>query len=156
MPDKDHRSAPNDMLMQRRRAFCEICGKETEHRRTYRAALWSCEFADQHPASLQQKYEGTIEELRTRLKDADTYLDERLNEAAKLRGEVARIEAMLPGPEHLCTGGWVNIQHPMKPPGVTISTAPCPICNEAGDRVPYDPQKLFIPFATAPAGDPQP
>ena len=33
---------------------------------------------------------------------------------------------------HACDHGWVHHQHPMKPPGVIMSSTPCPICNPQG------------------------
>jgi hypothetical protein len=137
--------------------FCEICSKQTKHQRVYRAALWSCEFADTHPANLHQKYAGTVEELKQRLADADTYLDERLTEVTRLRDEVQRLTAMLPGPEHTCTGGWRFIQHPAKPAGVMAGVVPCPICNQEGQRIPNDPfSPTSITLTVTEPGDPTP
>lgn len=28
-----------------------------------------------------------------------------------------------------CDNGWVHHQHPMKPPGVIMSSTPCPLCQ---------------------------
>lgn len=35
-----------------------------------------------------------------------------------------------------CDEGWVHFQHPLKPPGVSMSASPCPKCNADGKK-PY-------------------
>jgi len=36
--------------------------------------------------------------------------------------------------EHICDSGWVHIQHPLKPAGVSMQMLPCIICNPSGTK----------------------
>lgn len=53
-----------------------------------------------------------------------------------------------------CDRGWINHQHPLKPPGVSMSATPCPACN-ADQKKPYldTVSGTVTVFACGPAKD---
>ena len=46
--------------------------------------------------------------------------------------------------DHTCDNGWVHIQHPMRPAGVSMQTMPCHTCNPSGDRPPFQNTEFTI------------
>ena len=121
------------LVIEKRVALCHVCSKTTKQQRSNPIALWTCEFDSTHPAAIAQKYVDKLIELERKLTSTQEQLDAKTQECYELRlqlsNEAPAPFADVPPPPCECDNGWYHIQHPMKPPGVIMSSFPCKICN---------------------------